>query len=507
MFGRWQVYVWLIEAGRPIVKGDSVISLGAWPFWYFAAAGAAVVSGFWLVVFYPAVMSADSMIQWGQAVSGKLTDWHPIGMTLVMRTVHLLCRRLPMQDQVAVVAWVQGTLFWFSIFAIVGVASLRPWIKLLTCLGLTLYYPLWLYTVTLWKDVWFAMAIFWLVYYLCRACLGRWSLWHLGFSLLPVLFLAILNRHTAILSFIFLSAVITPSIIGLARYHALRRLLFWISLALAAVAIQKLLYRGLHVEYAGSTTNGVALFEVAGTAHFAGMSKSELCRLRSCRDLGEDRFTQVVRLYRCGSTADYLVVQPGHPLVPSDVLDRRSAIRDLMEIAWTHPLAYFRQRVCSVAPLLGIEPERVYYPYHDGIWPNEFGIHESTLWPRTQHAVLRWEHASTKYLLLRWPFRHYVLLIASGMVSLLVVFRSRLANRSLVCYLFVAGAAVLFPLLLVTPARDWRYLMPADVCWASSVMIAAASWLEGIYERRQAVRRSKFGIDQPSGSFIGEQRV
>jgi hypothetical protein len=339
------------------------------------------VSAFWLVVFFPALMSPDSLSQWGQAVSWKATDWHPIGMTLVMRVIHLLCGALPMQDQVAVVAWLQGSVFWFSIFAIVGAARLQLWVQLLTCLSLTVYYPLWPYTVTLWKDVWFAAALFWMVYYLYRARLGCRSLWQLGCSLLSLLLVAMLNRHTAVLSFLVLSTAITPTITGFAQHRLLSSWLFWISVVLTAVGIQTLLYRGLHVEYAGSTSNGVALFEVAGTVHFSAMRESEWHRLRSSQELGEDRFTQVIRLYHCGATADYLVFQPGHPLELSDVLERRSAITDLMQVAWTHPVAYFKQRGCSVLWLLGVEGESVYYPYHDGIWPNEFGIRESSLWP------------------------------------------------------------------------------------------------------------------------------
>jgi hypothetical protein len=472
--------MWLSEAGGPTKQGtcQSLASPRHWSFWYCAAGAAGVLSAFWLAVFFPALMSPDSMSQWEQAVSWKLTDWHPIGMTLIMRAVHLLCGALPMEDQLAVVAWLQGTLFWFSIFAIVGEARLRSSVKLLTCVCLTLYYPLWPYTVTLWKDVWFAMALFWLVCYLYRARLNHQSVWKFGWSLLTLLLIAMLNRYTAVVSFVLLVAVITPIITRFARNRLLSSGLFWMILVLAGVGIQKLLYRGLHVESAGNTTNGIALFEVVGTVHFAGMSESEWRRLRSSHDLGEDRFTQVVRLYRCGATADYLVFKPGHPLELSDVLERDSAITDLVKLAWTHPVAYLMNRGCSVLRLLGVEGEGVYYPYHDGIWPNEFGIRDSSLWPTARHAIVWWERGSTKYLLLRWPFRHYFFLIASGIVSLLALRRPSLPNRHLVCYLFVAGVAVLFPLLLVTPARDWRYLMPADVCWVGSIVIAAASWVE-----------------------------
>jgi hypothetical protein len=49
------------------------------------------------------------------------------------------------------------------------------------------------------------------------------------------------------------------------------------------------------------------------------------------------------------------------------------------------------------------------------------------------------------------------------------------ANRKVVGYLCAAGFAVMFPMLLVTPSLDWRYLMPANLCWICSVLIALAS--------------------------------
>jgi hypothetical protein len=51
----------------------------------------------------------------------------------------------------------------------------------------------------------------------------------------------------------------------------------------------------------------------------------------------------------------------------------------------------------------------------------------------------------------------------------------RLPNAMLVAYLSVAGFSVLLPLLVITPTPDWRYVMPANVCWICSLLIAAAS--------------------------------
>lgn len=79
-----------------------------------------------------------------------------------------------------------------------------------------------------------------------------------------------------------------------------------------------------------------------------------------------------------------------------------------------------------------------------------------------------------EYPVLSWPFRHYLLLIASGLVSLRAFLRPGCANRHLIYFLFTGGLAVLFPLCMVTPAPDWRYLMPADLCWVLSLLIAIA---------------------------------
>ena len=69
-------------------------------------------------------MSPDSINQWQQAASGQYTNWHPIGMTLVMRGVHLLLAWWSAQAQIGLVAWIQGTLFWFGIFSLLNLATL-----------------------------------------------------------------------------------------------------------------------------------------------------------------------------------------------------------------------------------------------------------------------------------------------------------------------------------------------------------------------------------------------
>ena len=442
-----------------------------------AFAAAAAISTFWLAVFFPANMSPDSINQWRQAVYGGFTDWHPIGMTLVMRSIHLAFGGIPLRDQVAVIAWLQGTAFWGSIFALIASARLPLRTRTLICAGIALYFPIWPYTVTLWKDVWFGLALFWLVHCGYRVYLGKRSIWKLGWLLLPLLVFAQLNRHTAWLSFAFLAAAIAPILWAeLGRRRCIANCLFSLVVLLAAMGIVKSLYKGLDVQYAGSAVNGLSLFEVVGTAHYAGITAPEWQSLRAASVLGNDRFHQLLERYRCGISIDYMVNDQGHPIELHELLNGDYAFHDFLTIAWRHPAAYLMHRGCSALHLLGVANSAVYLPFQVDIWNNEFGIEANSLLPGVRRAVVRLEWRGTRYLFLRWPFRHYLFLIASGLVSLFALRRREFPNRHLIYFLFIAGMSVLFPFLAITPASDWRYMMAGDVCWLCSVLIAAASW-------------------------------
>jgi hypothetical protein len=155
-------------------------------------------------------------------------------------------------------------------------------------------------------------------------------------------------------------------------------------------------------------------------------------------------------------------------------LQSRMAIPDLFTVARKHPWAYVMHRGCSVLRLLGFQPGGVYFPFHEVISPNEFGLEARSVLPKVRSIVMRWEHRSTEYPIIRWPYRHYLLLLVSAVAAFLSLKRRTDPNRYLIYLLFVAGLAVLCPLFIVTPAPDWRYLMGADVCWACSVLIAFA---------------------------------
>ena len=173
---------------------------------------------------------------------------------------------------------------------------------------------------------------------------------------------------------------------------------------------------------------------------------------------------------------EYLIFPPGHPFDLDDLLRHRYAIQDMPAMVLHHPVAYLKHKACLVGYLSGLAGSEIRYPSHERIEENLFGIEEWSLLPHVKRMVLRLEHHAVRLPLLQLPFRHWLLFLGSAFAALAMCRGKGAApNRKVVRYLCAAGFAVLFPLLLSTPSQDWRYLMPANLCWICSILIALAS--------------------------------
>lgn len=106
---------------------------------------------------FPAVMSFDSLDQWHQAVTGRIVDWHPAAHTLALGIFQRLF------DSPAAASAVQAVLtaglFLWSLrlsWQLYPSNRLQRWLMVV----LVICTPVvGLYTVTLWKDVTFALVV------------------------------------------------------------------------------------------------------------------------------------------------------------------------------------------------------------------------------------------------------------------------------------------------------------------------------------------------------------
>jgi len=110
----------------------------------------------WIGLF-PAVMTFDSLDQWHQVIVGQIIDWHPAAHTLFIGILQKLF------DNPAAVSAVQvalfGGLFGWSLFLsarMYPTHHLQRWLLA----GTVIVTPIvGLYSVTLWKDIMFSLAI------------------------------------------------------------------------------------------------------------------------------------------------------------------------------------------------------------------------------------------------------------------------------------------------------------------------------------------------------------
>jgi hypothetical protein len=426
-------------------------------------------------------MSDDSFDMWAQAIEGVLNKWHPIGMTIVMRVVHLAFSGHSMEFQVAVVAFIQGTLLWCAIFAAISLVVPRGRKRMAACILIALYYPLWPYTITLWKDVLFAMAWIGLLCWCKPVLMGEAFPWRRLGGAAAFLGLALLSRKTAGVVFLSLAAGAALTLFCLGRrVQARRAVVSAAMILLAGMLLDVGVNRLLRARGAGNDLNYYMSWELVGTLHFTGKPIERFEQLQTYHAVGKERMARAVSQYTCSGTSEYLVWSTDAPFDAADLTGDSYAIQDMPLLVLGFPTAWVRHRICAVESLVQFPGREIHQPFWFPVLPNRFGIAGGTRLPAIQEAVQHGllEPAVSRPGPLQIPYRHVLLLMAAGLVSLLVLAVKWFQGEPLPVmpvYLFAGGLAVLLPYLFLSPGGDWRYLMPANLCWMATIVGAVAA--------------------------------
>jgi hypothetical protein len=267
------------------------------------------------------------------------------------------------------------------------------------------------------------------------------------------------------------------------RKLALRSLTLSLSVLVCAGAIQAALYKMLDVRNDGELSNVMLAYEVVGVARFSNKAASSFQNLQTYRVIGAKKFEQAIAEYPCGGPIDYLFYYPGASFDMDSLLAGSFASRDLPLLAVANPGAYLHHRACAVACLMDFPGRGVYYPYHPGLDVNIFGARGQSLLPNVRLLVLdRFLEpaiSDPKWLVFRLPFRHWLIFVAGMAAAVFGMLRRNFKAskcltewRVMPAYLFAGGCAILLPLIFITPTGDWRYVMPANVCWLIGIFSA-----------------------------------
>jgi hypothetical protein len=424
---------------------------------------AAALSAFWTCVFFPALMSPDSLTQWNEALANQYDTWFPPLMAMLMHATQRL------SDNPALFAFCQGSVFWFSLFFCLWSVCPRPRPWLLGT-GLLAANPvLWSYTSVLWKDVWTA-AFALLTAGFAALFLRTRERRHLC-ACIAATALAVSFRHNAVLL-----AVVPAGLVLLATSRTLPARMALAALVCSGVWIFPTLFE-LPRNVQKSPFKGAAFIEqyVGLLVHLKGHHPRQYAEEanRFDQQFGAGVAQEAIAMYDPTMPASRLL-WPGPrraAIISAPAMNEHFAfiISRIARLALRHPLGYLHHRWLNVRALLQIDG--VHSAFHRGIDANTLGLTERSLLPRVRTAVFKVMSNKLVIVLLARHF-FFVLLMLAGLA---ILYRVRALPSFAVAGV---GFVYLASLLICDVSQEWRFLL-TTYCCSLIVSSVAASRLVG----------------------------
>jgi len=422
----------------------------AWRLHTFIFSLALLVSGFWTLVFYPALMSYDSINQWTQALSGQYYSWHPPIMAMIMSLTILFSGNNP-----SLFAFIQGFLLWVSIYLVLHKLVRDNRLYLISCLIVTLLPSLWTYTSILWKDVWFASMALLGIYFLIYAIEAEAGVKRIKLLVSLIFFsLAIAFRHNG---FTILLGLLVVFIKLFPQKNHWRNAILALCLAGICMAPAKIIDTLPMVQ---QTTQSPLLFAsmYMGTLSRADITPSDLAQERLEIDavFGDGLFAETFAYYQNGSCL--FPIQSLLKFTNSFVIEREKLsfmAEKAVNTALKHPVAFLRHRLCNLAWVFYTRWELIGYTflYYPTLQNNLLGLSSDS----RLLSIKMWILDILKHS--RFGFWSFIWLTSLFMVSGVVVSFLSLQKYPSIVITNAIGASYAFSYFLVDMSPDWRFLL------------------------------------------------
>lgn len=415
-----------------------------------------ILGGFWMLVFYPAYMTLDSINQWYQALQNHYHNWYPPIMAVMMHWT------LPLSNSPNVFTFIQGVIFWFAILFLLRQVLISNRFFLISATLLILLPSLWIYGATLVNNTLtaaFALIAAGLLIYAMKQ--QNWKSFWLS---LVFLSLAICFRREAI----FITCVpILVSQLMLGKRKKLIHRLVHISLILLIAYIPSKLLPQLVSSNPNGPVSYVFINQYVGTIVHANLTPVEEEAEKQAVDqqFGVGMFDFFMKNYECGVGERIWLSETGGPTFANTPENTKFVLRKVLETAIHYPGSFIQHRLCNLSYTLQVPMISYYWgivgnPTTHDIQLKNAGIEPSSRLPEFRKWVLSTIENFISNPFTRIIFLHWLFLIILGLNFIFGIFSRNVALW--ISSLF--GLAYFAGFLIPDGFTSWRYLLLCYLC-------------------------------------------
>ena len=458
---------------------------------------AITIGGFWLLVFYPGIVTFDEINQWSQAISGNFNDWHGIGMTILLRGLITMSPFLIPRDQIPIFTFLQGSLLWLAIFYTINTMLGNPRLKLILCTIIIFYYPIWPYAGAQMKDVWLTI---WFLLFVCELFklifTDKNNTLHLiSSSLLGCMIL--LTRHNAIVSIVGLLLMAVAVVYLREDKKGKRSFKLTITVLAISFLASKLMLGWVNPTNAGNLINYSFAFELRPILNIVSQGENidEFAELATYQEFGGSKFYSWLDYNIQGGD---LMNNP-QGIQEKELIESDTMIRDMLYVVPRYPIAYIKFKIDRIGELLWLNSHPIqdaggYYP-RSWLSNTAFGLdYDNSRLSELRAKALSWiGFALSSSNWLSFPYRHGWVLCFAVVSFLITTLRVRPVEPDLILAVLLAIAAIAYFLsfTIVTPSSLWRYLLFSNLAAMLSLCISLSVLFRNITNVRVSSEGAK----------------
>ena len=430
------------------------------------------VGGFWLLVFYPAVMTPDTLLQWQQALRNRYEVWHPPILAILMHLTQYFVKTP------SLLIFIQGSVFWVATLYLIYQVTNHRKIFSIASSFLILLFPLWLYSGAIVSNTW--MTAFAL---LSAALLIRAKDKQRKTSfILSIIFLSISVMFRREVALLFIVPVLMYFFVYWKQQKLYQRLITCCLISILVLLPAKIILYLPNINAQRDFPFGqLLLHQYVGTIIHSEkkMTPSEITSEKTeiDRAFGSGTFQRFIDHYICYSENYIRIYQPRNsPLLGNRLTDAQEKfiIQKYIQSLSSHPLGFVKHKMCNFAyvlqlPNLGYEGWTLLEN-----WPDmetqltKLGIQSNSRLP----LIMEWYQEtltdSLSHPILSLLFRHYIFLIISVLISVMALSykNEKLAIPALFAVVYASAH------LIADSYGHWRYLLLSYVfSWIAIIAV------------------------------------